>query len=76
MHSGRLQTSDSFEAFRARLSETRAVSVYDAIERLVQAAEQVGLDGETLIRMLDRGVTFEELLMLIESRMQWSKRAA
>ena len=71
-----LQTSDIFDVFLARLRESREVSVYGAIERLVQAAEEVGLDAQTLIRILDQGVTFEELLALIESRMERMKQAA
>jgi hypothetical protein len=52
-----------------RLHGAREVCVYEAIERLVQAGEEVGLSVETLIQMLDGGVTLEELLDLIEARM-------
>ncbi len=51
------------------LHEARDLSVYDAIERLVQAAEQVGFSVEDLIQMLDRGVTLSMLFDLIETRM-------
>jgi hypothetical protein len=56
------------ESFRS-LHESREVCVYEAIERLVQAGEEVGLSVETLIQMLDGGVNLEELLDLIEARM-------
>jgi hypothetical protein len=51
------------------LHEARDLSVYDAIERLVQAAEQVGFSVEDLIQMLDRGMTLSGLFDLIEERM-------
>ena len=70
------QTIDSLEVFVTRLHESHEVSVYEAIERLVQAGEAVGLDAHTLLRMLDQGMTFEALLVVIESRMQCSQRAA
>jgi hypothetical protein len=56
------------ESFRS-LHESREVCAYEAIEKLVQAGEEVGLSVETLIQMLDGGVTLEELLDLIEARM-------
>jgi hypothetical protein len=71
-----VQTVDSLEAFVTRLHESHEVSVYGAIERLVQAGEAVGLDAHTLLRMLDQGMTFEALLTCIESRMEDSSRAA
>jgi hypothetical protein len=40
------------------------------------AGEAVGLDAPTMVQMLDQGVTFEELLECIESRMECSQRAA
>ena len=69
------QSANTFEVFLARLHESHEVSVYEAIERLVQAGETVGFDSHALIRMLDQGVTFEELLELIESKME-SQQAA
>ena len=51
------------------LHEARDLSVYDAIERLVQAEEQVGFSVEDLIQMLDRGMTLSTLFDLIEERM-------
>lgn len=70
------QTANIFEIFFTRLRETHEVSVYEAIERLVQAAETVGFDANTLLRMIDQGMTFEELLELIESKMGSSQKAA
>ncbi|MBZ5705577.1 MAG: hypothetical protein LAN63_09495 [Acidobacteriia bacterium] len=60
---------DTLDDFFTRLHESREVCVYEAIERLAQAGEEVGLSVETLIQMLDGGVTLEELLDLIESKM-------
>ena len=70
------QASDPFEVFLAHLHESHEVSVYEAIERLVQAAEVVGLNSDALLRMLNRGTTFEELLELIEARMELMQEAA
>jgi hypothetical protein len=53
----------------SHLHEARELSVYNAIERLVQAAEQVGLSVEDMIQMLDRGATLSALFDLIEERM-------
>ncbi len=63
------QTTNTIEVLVARLHESHEVSVYEAIERLVQAAGEVGLDDRTLLGMLDQGMTFEGLLELIESQM-------
>jgi hypothetical protein len=67
------QTTNAIEVLVARLHESHEVSVYEAIERLVQAAGEVGLDDHTLLRMLDQGMTFEGLLELIESQMECSQ---
>jgi len=53
----------------ATLGETHNEFVYGAIERLVQAGEQVGLSVQDLIRMLKAGMSLEALLDLIEIRM-------
>ena len=71
-----VQTVRSLEVFVSRLHESHDVSVYGAIERLMLAGEAVGLDAPTMVQMLDQGVTFEELLECIESRMECSQRAA
>jgi hypothetical protein len=65
----RKRRSDNSDDYFTRLRESREVCVYEAIEKLVQAGEEVGLSVETLIQMLDGGVTLEELLDLIEARM-------
>jgi hypothetical protein len=51
------------------LGETHNEFVYGAIERLVQAGEQVGFSVQDLIRMLKGGMSLESLLDLIEIRM-------
>lgn len=65
---------NTFELFLTRLHETREVSVYEAIERLLQVREAAGLDASALIRLLDRGLTFEELFELIEGRLEFSRK--
>lgn len=65
----RKRRSDALDDFLTRSRESREVCAYEAIERLVQAGEEVGLSVETLIQMLDGGVTLEELLDLMEARM-------
>jgi len=71
-----LETTDALGVFVTRLHESHQVSVYGAIERLVLAGEAVGLDAHTLMRMLDQGMSLEDLLACIESRMEGSRRAA
>ncbi|HEX4783999.1 MAG TPA: hypothetical protein VH350_06625 [Candidatus Sulfotelmatobacter sp.] len=71
-----VQPVPSLDVFVTRLHEAHEVSVYEAIERLVQAGGAVGLDEGALLRMLDRGMTFEALLEVIESRMECSQRVA
>jgi hypothetical protein len=71
-----VQTVPSLEVLVTRLHEVHEVSVYGAIERMVQAGEAVGLDAHTLVRMLDQGMTFGALLKFIESRMECSQRPA
>jgi len=70
------QSVNTFEDFLTRLRESHEVSVYEAIERLVQAGEAVGFEAHALLRMLDRGMTFEEMLELIESKMECLQKAA
>ena len=72
----RTQAPDLFEVFLAQLHESHEVSVYESIERLVHAAEVVGLSSDDLLRMLDRGTTFEELLELIQGKMELLQEAA
>lgn len=68
--------SSSVEVFFHRLGESHVLSVYEAIERLVWAGEAVGLDVAALIRLLDQGMTFEELLDHVESKMQCLQKAS
>ena len=70
------QTPKTYEAFLQRLRESHDLPVYEAIERLVQAGGEVGLSADTLVRMLNNGMTFEQLLEVIESKMQCSQQAA
>jgi len=71
-----IQSANTFEAFLTLLRESHEVSVYEAIERLTQAGKEAGFDAHDLIQMLDRGMTFEELLELIESKMEGLQAAA
>jgi hypothetical protein len=70
------QSANNFKALLTRLHESHEVSVYEAIERLIYAGEAAGFDVHVLIGMLDRGMTFEELLELIESKMQSLQKTA
>ncbi len=72
----RTQSTNTFEDVLAHFSESHEVSVYAAIERLVQAGEAVGYDAHALFRMLDQGMTFEELLELIEVKMECLEEAS
>jgi len=59
------ETEVRFDALR----EAHAENVHSAIERLIQAGEQVGFTVHDLIRMLNSGRTIESLLDVIEVRM-------
>ena len=63
-------TVGPFDVLVTRLHESHQLSVYEAIERLVQAAEAVGLDQHALVRLLDQGKTFEGVLELVEAKME------
>jgi hypothetical protein len=69
------QTTHTLDVLLTRLHESHELSVYDAIERLVLVGEAVGFGADTLVRMLDRGMGLEELIELIESRMECLQRA-
>lgn len=58
------------ETLFQRLHECHELPAYEAIERLVKAAEAVGLDVDALARMLDQGKTFEELLEAVELKIE------
>jgi hypothetical protein len=72
----RAQSSSSVEVFLHRLGESHELSVYEALERLVCAGEGVGLDVAALIGLLDQGMTFEELLDHVESKLQCLQEAS
>ncbi len=69
------QTAHTLDVLLTRLHESHELSVYDAIERLVLVGEAVGFGADALVRMLDRGMGLEELIELIESRMECLQRA-
>ncbi len=68
-------TASSLEALFNRLPESHDLSAYEAIERLLRVGETVGLDGHALVRLLDRGMTFEEMLELIAAKSESSEAA-
>ncbi len=76
MLSAESQKTETLETFLARLHESHEVSAYEAIERLVQAGEAVGLDSNKLLRMLDQGMSFERLMEVIEARMACLQKTA
>lgn len=59
---------DTLEVVLARLHESHDVSAYEAVDRLVHAGEEAGLDTDTLLRMLDQGISLQKLFDLIVSR--------
>lgn len=63
------QGQSSFDECFDTLGEAHNEDVYSAIERLVQAGEQVGFTVQDLIRMLKGGVSLETLLDIVEVRM-------
>jgi len=63
------QGQSPFDECFDTLGEAHNENVYCAIERLVQAGEQVGFTVHDLIRMLKGGMNLESLLDLIEVRM-------
>ena len=65
-----------FEQLFIRLHESHEVCVYEAVERLVHAGAEVGLEEGALLRMLDQGKSFEELLDLIQFKMGSEQKAA
>ena len=68
-------TTKTLDVLAARLHESHELSVYDAIERLVLVGEAVGFRADALVRMLDRGMTLEEMLVLLEARMECLEQA-
>jgi len=72
----RAQSPPILDCFLARLGESHEICAYEATERLARAGEAVGLDVTALIRLLDEGMTFEELLEHIETKMERLPRAS
>lgn len=68
----RRQAQSPVEECFDTLREAHDENVYGAIERLVQAGEQVGFTVHDLIRMLNTGITLEALFDMIEIRMMSS----
>jgi hypothetical protein len=66
---GRANAQTPFEQCFEVLGEVHEENVFGAIERLVEAGEQVGFTGLDLIRMLKDGMSLENLLDVIEDRM-------
>lgn len=64
------------EAVLTVLHESRNLSAYEAVERLVYAGEAAGFDTETLLAMIHEGIGFEEVLEMIVSKAKHSQRAA
>lgn len=72
MLSARNRVQSPFQECFDTLGEAHNEDVYGAIERLVQAGEEVGFTVHDLIRMLKGGMSLESLLDLIEVRMEGS----
>ena len=72
----RTQPRYPVEAVLAVLQESHDVSAYEAVERLVYAAEAAGFDTNRLLAMLDQGMAFEEVLELIVSKAKYSQKTA
>jgi len=62
------QTKNTLEVILTRLHEPHELSAYEAVDRLVHAGEAVGMDTDTILRMLDQGMPFQKLLELIVSK--------
>ncbi len=75
MRASGTQSANTFEAFYALTRIPRSFGLRSHRET-IHAGETVGFNAHDLIGMLDRGMTFEELLELIESKMECSQKAA
>ncbi len=69
------QTTRTLDVLLTRLHESHELSVYDSIERLVLVGEAVGFGADALVRMLDRGMSLEELFELIEGKTEYQRTA-
>jgi hypothetical protein len=72
----RILPRDPVEVVLTGLHESHEVSAYEAVERLVHAAEIAGLDTKALLAMLDQGIALQKLLELIISKGKCSQKAA
>ena len=70
------QSRYPLEAVLTVLHESHDVSAYEAVERLVYAAEAAGFDADGLLVLLDQGIAFQEVLELIVSKAKYSEEAA
>ena len=61
-------TTKTLDVLAVRLHESHELCVYEAIERLVSIGEAVGFRAEAPVGMLDRGMTLEEMLVLLSAR--------
>jgi hypothetical protein len=71
----RQQPVNPLDFLLTRLHESHQLSVYAAVERLVEGGEAVGLSAQRLGQMLDRGVTLEQLFQVIESEMERAQKS-
>lgn len=64
------------EAVLTVLHETHDLSAYEAVERLVHAAEAAGFNAGAILAMIDQGIAFEEVLEFIVSKATCSQKVA
>lgn len=64
------------EAVLTVLHETHNLSAYEAVERLVYAAEAAGFNANTILAMIDQGMAFEKVLDLVVSKAECSQKVA
>jgi hypothetical protein len=67
---------DPMEVVLRGLHESHDVAAYEAVERLLYTAEDAGVDTQALLRMLDQGIAFQNVLDLIISKAKSSQKAA
>lgn len=67
---------DPVEIVLTGLHESHDVSAYEAVERLLYTAQAAGVDAQALLRMLDQGIAFQNVLDLIISKAKSSQKAA
>lgn len=64
------------EAVLTVLHESHDMSAYEAVERLIYAAEAAGFNADALLAMIDRGMALERVLELIASKTRYSEKVA